>query len=676
MAKYRENTSVSFINPYNFVRVLDEPQRYHANENEKPSSTKGRTGYIECTITVKTPLAIPDTQRREGSAGHYTYPFMRINGNYVIPGSSIRGELRNIYEIVTDSCMGSLKEGTTISTRISNLEAFQPGLLKYEKKQWKLYSATRYAIISGSKGYKYFSISDDEKFEIRNSGRERRIVVSETEQYSYGERVFFEEGNNQKRKAGETVWEKNVKCISKERQGKCVKEGYVYIGETFAPKKHAESIFVEDEQQTGERFSEGEIKKALYGLCESLKVYQDKAVNRSFEKGHSGYKGFEKKICEIKEKDHGVLPIWYRKEGKYLYFSLAAIGRKQYRNTINEMKGSRCQGRDELCKACSLFGMIASNKENEKKDNKSKGSRIRITDAVCVEGNVTNSPVTLKELGKPRPSYLPFYAIDGKTYDSPEGNIRGRKFYWHIPEASADHRIYSTSKKNERNASHYLMMPGAKFVFRLYYDGISEEELKKLLWCVTLGDQDGTMQRYHHLGHGKPLGLGSVEITIDNNIERIWENGNFQLTQPVPQYKEAVDETKHAVADLIKICTFTAVKGETVCYPYVEIGDDRGINELIEDKKRNSVGLKENVLANHQWFTQYRGTSRKDKKRTMPEIEQISTKSTGYRLSGYQISELDPERDFERPRDMGARKPGKYNNKNNYQRKHKTDTRR
>ena len=92
MAKYKENKNSLFINPYNFI-CNSEIKTERKTDN---SSINTHTGYINCKIEVKTPMAIPDTEKKTSKGNHFTYPFMNVNGRYIIPGSSIRGAIRSV----------------------------------------------------------------------------------------------------------------------------------------------------------------------------------------------------------------------------------------------------------------------------------------------------------------------------------------------------------------------------------------------------------------------------------------------------------------------------------------------------------------------------------------------------------------------------------------------------
>ena len=142
MAQYVRNRS-NFINPYNFVPV---DLRNTGRANAAKRSEELLTGYFQCQVRCRTPLAIPDVEHREDlGRQHYKYPFFSLDGSPVIPGSAVRGVIRSVYETITDSCFGSVQGNPAVTARSSR--AFKPGLLVREKSGWKLYQAKKYLVV-------------------------------------------------------------------------------------------------------------------------------------------------------------------------------------------------------------------------------------------------------------------------------------------------------------------------------------------------------------------------------------------------------------------------------------------------------------------------------------------------------------------------------------------------
>jgi len=300
-------------------------------------------------------------------------------------------------------------------------------------------------------------------------------------------------------------------------------------------------------------------------------------------------------FCIHPKKDGKCYPVYYLPfdfEGKtFMYLSPAQISRSVFHNTVNDLLGSHkhCTDPNEVCDACKLFGMIG---EKTKKDSISAiASRVRFTDG-CIDGNYSfQNNVILSELSSPKISSVEFYshAFDMNNlwnYDSKGIGLNGRKFYFH------HNGNYTANEANKINITTQLLNKGAKFNFDVYFDHVTEEELRKLVWTLTIGEnsQDGILQ--HKLGHGKPLGLGSVKITINQIKTRNFDKASLTYSENVCNIDEffkenPFDANAEYYKDFIKIANINTVKEKNVSYPIASNGKDN---------------IK-NANASHQWFT-------------------------------------------------------------------------
>jgi CRISPR-associated protein (TIGR03986 family) len=93
-----------------------------------------------------------------------------------------------------------------------------------------------------------------------------------------------------------------------------------------------------------------------------------------------------------------------------------------------------------------------------------------------------------------------------------ETKIRGQKFYWHKgvdPDFTAD------PEEEKEHPTQFTRIkpvnPGVCFSFKINFENLRREELGALWWALTL--PGGAPEGYRHkIGMGKPLGLGSVLV--------------------------------------------------------------------------------------------------------------------------------------------------------------------
>lgn len=567
-----EKNDVKFINPYNFVSLGGEVERADIDDAKREV-----TGYISCTLTTKTPLAILDHEYenvRKEQNEHKIYDFFKVNGKPVIPGSEIRGVIRSAYEAVTNSCM-SVCNVSILSAR--HPFPRNPGILIFQDDHWELYEADKYMLKTSDRGNDKNNIKYD--VETRNG----RVYIKGTN-YTTGSVVKFNAGNQyihidkktgKKREIGSTVYDI---CSGT--------EGVLLLWE-YIENKHHNSIFV---------------KQDKYVACDNLdKAVDDFAVLMDMYIEHDEiYKQYQYTL----KKDGNMYPVWYESVGRIIYLSPACISRTVFDNRLEDLIGShkKCTNRNDLCPACRLFGMIGET---------SLGSRLRFADAHTKRQVTADdyNTITLKELANPKTTAVEFYTYrprDAQTWNYDykttgytmnrgkaepvrqlaQTQIRGRKFYFH-----GDLRNENEAR-TRRNSTVSLLKPDIAFSFKLYFDGISNNQLKQLVWLLCIGENQTDGKMRHKIGHGKPIGLGSVKITVDEVMTRkiAVENDLMSYITEKPDVAEMMSpipfsDRSDYFKDFMKMTNSETTKGKNVSYP---IGDDG----------RNGV----NSTASHQWF--------------------------------------------------------------------------
>ena len=488
------------------------------NREDPSNYYKGEliSGFINCELVAKTPLFIPDIENvvYDKSTKHNQYKFYKINGDYIIPGSSIRGTIRSIYEIITNSCMSTNNENEKITRRVNPKKIFKPVVIRQINNKWEIFEACRIPI-------------RDEN--IRN--------------YEFGDE--YNDLYNLRKKISRRY---NINPYDK---------AYVYKGEKGPGKKPGRNgaIFV---LQPNKRIyiDNNTLDEMIKNLDYSYQEYNNPSVNKELTDTKSKfYNGYEDA-----RKNKKVIPCYYNNIGDKHYLSLAAIGRSTYYNNINDilMRDSLepCNERDKLCNTCMLFGMAGET---------SYGSKVRFTDAKA-SSHISSSMATLKELSGPKISYLPFY-VKG-DYDSESAKLSGRKMYWHQPKAAYNSSVYSTNEKNNRNITSELLNVGSKFQFKVYFDRITKEQLSNLLWALTLGENSKNSKYCHKIGHGKPIGLGSCKITVESIYKRTYYNDEYKLESI--DVNEMISKAMiYSKKDLLNVCNFTYLENIEVSYPYV-----------------------------------------------------------------------------------------------------------
>lgn len=274
------------------------------------------------------------------------------------------------------------------------------------------------------------------------------------------------------------------------------------------------------------------------------------------------------------KKDGKCYPVYYKfvdERENYVWLSPAQISRSVFRKKVDDLLDSysHCTDTHNVCEACNLFGMIGKECEPS-----AIASRLRFTDAVLC-GNAKLAYKTLKELASPHISSVEFYSTAPNmkkmwNYDTRGVSLNGRKYYFHHCGDC------TTDEKTGRNLTAELIEKGAKFSFDIFFDSLTEKELSRLVWTLAIGENKPDGHQMHKLGHGKPLGLGSVKITVDSVEKRSFDSEKMTFADEklnVETFFENVpfDENETYFKEYMAITDFNYLGGSKVAYPY---GDD------------------------------------------------------------------------------------------------------
>lgn len=635
---------VNFVNPYNFIPL--------AETKAKGTVEKGNNvGVIEYTLTTKSPVFIPNTSsdsafkqtneyaeatasevRKNGkhiSRDFFSYQELTKDNRYednpmepVIPGSEIRGMVRNIYETLTDSCMGVLNEELFPSRR--SFEIFEAGLIKREKRKKEEKTV--------------FTLCNAENCVYKPYNEEGGIMDWDKITYKEGEKVLFDKEQAQKNL---DAVRKNLKKKNKKRlPNKPIvnklggqTEGYIIKGNTEnkGPSKKYAHIFCLKEadalnpKSNDTDYFERTLKEEDFNrLYEVINKYQNQTTSSGKE-----YEEYKERLEDFKNGDNKqevtYFPVYYSivkdemidKDEQPLYLSPASITREVFNHTIGDLAGqfAPCGGRTEhkkekenekdkitkLCPACALFGMVGAESET------AVSSSIRFSDATISESEKKNDTkqyyediVTLPELSSPKLQNVEFYLENSNnavfwTYDYyitekreervQQAVLRGRKFYWHHPEVKL-----KSVKATNRNSTVRPLTTNITFEGKLYFDGISDEQLKKIIWIMNGGSEsensvgnDDEGKIMYKIGMGKPLGLGSVKLEITNIKKRkvSIESGELKYMEKIdegqkniPSYEDAGFSKDKRVKDSFLLISQFHRKLENIHYPGSNTGEE------------------------------------------------------------------------------------------------------
>jgi CRISPR-associated protein len=566
--------------PYNFVslgdKVLNRGKRVIGNN----------TGTLKCKLRTYSPLFIMGDRLLKN--GHSEEYFLKKDNEYLIPSSTLKGEIRIIIDVLTNSAIRNV-EVERLEKRLKPRDEFGTkfGIIKKiptNKEDGEI------QVVKKLKIKKKLSRNLIPGRDLKNGGiaylRFKKNVVDKYEEnHKINTRDDF------------------MKIYTSKKENSVI--GRLWVSSDIFSKKY-EKIFLENEKGTIYKFSKEEY--------EDFKYIIKQRIEREEKEGKSSYlKEYKLKVGD---------PIIFEaneKEKKILHLAFSEIPRLRYKFSPLDLVPNEFHQSDSLENLSfseKLFGTTGNNEEikkkkQEKKENKDKKmtsliGRIYFTDAKLNEEKakfVAKEPITLKPLGEPHPTLLGFYLKTNGTYDLQSSKIRGRKFYWHHKdkiekkfETFAD--SIKMNSKEKYNSSLQLLDFGNEFEFEVYFNNLNDDELGVLIYSLELEDD-----LLHKIGKGKSLGLGSCKIEIKEVLlENKNKYNNFKKSKIFDEgldknkYIESakkfgyIDESKNNIKEL-KIILKKTNKLDFSKSPFPEEEDKNGWNTLAWFNKRKKEKL-------------------------------------------------------------------------------------
>lgn len=556
-----------FLNPYNFVRYLpyrqitpDDPVDVQLMGHTTPPPHDrwlGLSGRIECRLETITPLFISDSEsvqvkkKISDAKKHYSYRFFRINDRKAVPASTLRGTIRSVFEAVTNSAFSNLG-GERLSYRLPSgeVQKLVPARVEKEKQNgethWRLRLLPGTAPFAPEVGQKKGLYAAPARFykALKPTGRWRRNPpppIDDVHQWQHGQEYYavlrkmkfppswrimalFEDRQEADKRQAKLRRESRDEII--------VQRGWLCRTNQNSDNKNSERFFFREpgRNDVPETIPLPDKVREKYEAL--IKDYQtrheaDVKKRRHPDRVENGEIAFSRFILNKREAQlRGGELVYVRLHGSSTDLQVDFIApvswpRVAYDHTVAELLPGylhRNVDLDALDPASRTFGWVHG--EGKDRDGAYAG-RVHFSHGLMQQGSEPVAETTLAILGSPKPTTTRFYLIDKKAgkpqngrsdadagYDG-NNQLRGRKFYRHfLPnERHMTREEQSDQNRTIRDAEG----KGAIFTFTVEFENLAPVELGALLWSLTL---DG--KGYHKIGYGKPLGLGSVEISVNN----------------------------------------------------------------------------------------------------------------------------------------------------------------
>lgn len=220
------------------------------------------------------------------------------------------------------------------------------------------------------------------------------------------------------------------------------------------------------------------------------------------------------------------VPVFYLRDGDKTRIGLAYMPRLAGDFSIAELRDHTSQehgngqGRGHWDFAETLFGTVGGHPEACLK------GRVTFHHAIA-EGNPTPQATEATILNGPKASYFPNYLrqkadnngrMTGQGYatclataEHPKPQLRGWKRYPARPQAKAQQLTGEQLRNKKVQIVLNPLREGTVFTTRVSFHNLRPEELGALCWALTWGGAEGL---HHSLGMGKPFGYGQLAVEI------------------------------------------------------------------------------------------------------------------------------------------------------------------
>ncbi|HQE92101.1 MAG TPA: TIGR03986 family CRISPR-associated RAMP protein [Anaerolineae bacterium] len=549
------NQKYRFLNPYNFVRYLEQPRpQNHVLGNCPPPPHDryvGLSGRITCKVEAITPLFISDSHAVEGKEGdHRTYRFFQLDGQPALPASSLRGMFRSVFEAMTNSCFVAFDEDTlSYHLESSRSPWLVPARVEREDETWHL------RLLPGTTN-----------LQIESSGRKNPVSQEQlADRQSFIERTDKPFRNPDGITHGEeayallrwfqhphpriSFWDvveirRESSSLPRPRNSdERIERGWLCVTNQNIEPKHSERFFFRaQENHTGPELIE--LPEKVQQDYEALiKDYQERhrdAVQKRRRKNQPPGQpvgeeaGFSRFVYQAEEqKLKGGELVYAMLEGstsapRVKFIAPVSVPRVGYEHSVGQLLPDflhRCKDYNALCPACRVFGWVREGAEDIERDvSAAYTGRVRLSHGTLTHsaGELPDTPLAI--LSTPKPTTTAFYLLNSEgqpdaamNYDTDDARLRGRKFYRHHGRVNPDE--YQRGEKSEQNRTvKGALKPGATFTFTLDFENLAPLELGALLYTLEL--KEGM---FHRLGYAKPLGFGSVKVTVESVQTLDWE---------------------------------------------------------------------------------------------------------------------------------------------------------
>lgn len=518
--------------PYNFIPFPDFFVTAYEKAEDLPrhDSTDPDllSGEITVNMTAETPIIVKANNNQDSTF------FTDANGEYVIPGASLRGLLRENMQILS---FGRVHPGEDVEEQrlfYRNVAGRNHSVTSNSRTYYRnlLGANDTENLRSGYLFYDGLNEEHKEQYKIRPSKNHWVRVRLGLDKFS----AVVVDGKPLKEKTSfcKECWyriDENSKYNDAEEISWNEQDGFLH-GYYLRPGRM-------NGQNIGYIIPEPDDDKTKWITLNNqdiLNYKRDLETRKTTLKGTNENNPNDPEFWELPNKLGECKPVFYLKNGNEINFGFCRYIRVPFKNTVTE--GIPLKHRNASFVIDYPYAIMGFANENN-----AYKSRISIGDMRTI-GKVEKCGYSYRTVtASPKPSFFAGYLSAGDyDYNSETFNLRGYKQYWlqQEPNVSEGNNVKQVS------ILHPLGI-GTSFTGTIRYKNLRDDELGLLLWSITL--QNDSLQQ---IGAGKAYGLGIFKISIEKLVEyesadKMYRSFGYKLPAPadddrINEYKKAFEE--------------------------------------------------------------------------------------------------------------------------------------
>lgn len=511
--------------PYNFVPLsvwVHTPDWAWQVSHDMPFRD-GLCGHLDLTLTAETPILVGRERRRNEEPGAQqagqAHPYQLPDGRYAVPGTALKGMIRNVVEIATFSRMGMVDDvrhglrdisgryvaasyTAKVRDRIQTgfmrlgpdgLPRITPcSMVRLDRRTLETWLGVNAPIFPADRAVaKKYATWEKICTEAKQDPKVLHFTPLAWEATDLGKGATV----------GVPVLTGQVSdSQQKDKTGK-------------QTGKHRDFVFYDERASAAFAPTRQEWGDFLF-------VHGDQATRDAEGMSWPGY-------WKRRYWNGDAVPVFYLSDGNKTRIGLAYMPRLAGDFSVHEMRDhtsaehGNTDGVPDFAE--TLFGKVGA------QPGACLRGRVTFHHAVAV-GRYRPQATDATILNGPKASYFPNYlqqpaGPDGRlragkgyatclaTADNPEPELRGWKRYPARPVAEAKVQALTDEQRSNKKVQVVLnpLPSGTRFTTRVDFHNLRTEELGALCWALTWGGAEGLC---HGLGMGKPFGFGRVSIAI------------------------------------------------------------------------------------------------------------------------------------------------------------------